>query len=823
MDTVYWRFYKKIRRTFIHSGPMMDDGFSRTSLTGKAVRILATFALIAIGFFAISNQEALASCSAHSDEGCPLKIGHTPVFDRCFGALDGKPTAVGNTICNVLRDLKIVDDRLGLNAQTLQTQSRREFEAFTKVVLQDSINQKALSTFNDANKHLHAIEDDLARFRNDPKCGAKAAMEALKRYFEAEIQQLRLLGEIIGKTGEAAVAMAPAAIEAGKMAQELAKLADLAAKKGEAAQASYKKLEGAIKKLEETASAIQKLDVAGAVSAGGAVVTNVGPFVVECYACAGAMAEALGSLGAGTTVAGAGGAACPETAGGGCIATAGGAGLGAAGAALGAAVGSAACTAVVTGAKDIAGHIDKMAKFVQTSADLANTGWKCGEDIISASKALVELAQHLGEDAKPSIEKIDQSLDLAVAAIEKGRLILMNQVVPRINHLLGNGLKILTDRVKQLIACYRNMEWLAKAVTKDVVAAVGDLGQAAFTIVDAGKVLQNIGQQSLAGAQAAGNYAQREWIPCDNERKSLHKAIWGVDRGVMDAGKIGAHLGDLAAHPDRIPPLASRLQNLVQRELNIMPKAMNEGKKSFLNLDQNKQSAQTKFAQALKLAESAEAKLGDAKDRAREKAKQQIKDQVRFGGIDNYQSPLMSQIGSSASASVNRQPFRLAGRVAAASPAVQAKPASQAQPQATPVQAKPQMRAAVQGDLAIRDLRIGHDRRGIGSSQGSGAVIGQIAISSTFTSALTTNYIVAIGPSAICGDKANIVFQNTKIQAEPGKTNLHNIQAPRGLPQDFVTRWLLGTGKIFITVQVDSGQAITEVDKRNNCAFAPIR
>jgi len=811
---------------------MMGRGFTGTSLMGDWMQILTTFALIAIGILAISNQEALAACSAHSDDGCPLRIGNQLVFDRCFGALDGKPTPVGNTICNVLRDLKITANRLGPNAQALQTQGQKEFEAFTKVVLHDAINQEALSKFNNANNYIHAIDDDFARFRNDPKCGSKAAMEALKRYFEAQLQQLRLLGEIIGKTGDAAVAMAPAAVEAGKMAQELAKLADLAAKKGEAAKASYQKLEGAIKKLGETASKIQKLDAAGAVSAGGAVVTNVGPFVGECYACAGAMAEALGSLGGGTTVAGAGGAACGPTAGGGCIATAGGGGLGAAGGALGAAVGSAACTAVIAGAKDIGGHIDKVAKFVQTSADLANTGWKCGEDIISASKALVELAQQLGQEAKPSIDKIDQSLDLAVAALEKGRGILKEQVVPRINFLLGNGLKNFTETVKQLIACYRNMESLAKSVAKEVVTAAGELGQAAVTIVDAGKVLQNIGQQGLKGAQAAGNYAQNEWIPCNNEGKSLHKAIWGVEPGVMDAKKIGEHLVYLAADLDhRVPPLASRLQNLVKRELNIIPNALNEGKKAFLNLDQSKQSAQTKFAQAQKLAQSAEAKLHEARDAAKARAKERAKEmaiaQATRRGIDFYEAPLMPQVGSGASASVNRQPFRMAGKAVAVSSTVQAKPVSQAQPQGSAVQAKSQITqtktALVQGDLAIRDLRIGQDRRRIASSLGSGTIIGQVAISSTFTGALTTNYVVAIGPSNSCGDKANIVFQNTGIKAEPGKTTLYNILAPKGLPQDFANRWLLGTGNIFLTIYVDPSQAIAEVDERNNCASLPIR
>jgi hypothetical protein len=616
----------------------IGSGFAR-----RAIGIFAVYSM-ALAAGILTPVRIHAGCSAHPDDGCPLKINNQVVFDRCFGAPPvgpdaGKPTHVGNQLCDILRDTNIMARRLGAGAQTLQNNAQRDIDAFTKATFEGAVDQEALKKFNDTNRLLQEIEKDIQAFRNDRQCGDKAAMEALKKSFETELQQLRLLGEVIGKTGDAAAAMAPAAGEAVNIAAEVGKLGELAGKHSDNAVRLHKQLYQTVETLGKTVAELTKLDVAGAIGAGGAVVTGIAPFITDCAGCAGAIGTAIGSLGGGGTVVVGGGAACAPSVGTGCAAAAGGGGLGAAGTALGLVVASPTCQGAAAKAGEMGNNVEKVRKFFETVAKLVDTLDKTGKTLEKTSKELALLYKVLGAQARPSVDRIVASIDKAENALEKGKGILGNQVVPRMERYVGNRFQIMAGQADQLLHCYNNIQRLAASVGKDVVDAAADMGRAATDIVDAGAVLKNVVRQGTSAVNAAKESASREWNACNGEEAALHKALWGVDRGQVDPGKTAGHLADLAMHPDRIPSLADRIARLKIREANIPMKAVEEGKKAYLNLDQSKQTAKTKFDEAEKLSSDA------AKRIAKAKAKAQAREDLAKSKASASASPAVTKVG----------------------------------------------------------------------------------------------------------------------------------------------------------------------------------
>ena len=597
------------------------------SMRSGIVRWAVAFFLMVLTLFILFPGIASAGCSAGSDEGCPLRINNQVVFDRCFGAPPlgpdaGKPTRGGNQICDILRDSNVIARRLGNGAQSLQNNARKDLDAFANVTFNNAVDRNALKKFNDTNRVLKEIDDDIQAFRNDRQCGSKAAMDVLQKSFETEMQQLKLLGEGIGWTANAATAMTPVPGEAMNISVETARLGELAGAKGGNANAVYNQLKRTVETLNNVSQDLGKLDIAGVNSAGIAVSLGMLPFIAECAGCAGTIAGAAASIVGVAASPSVAEVTCLPTAGTGCIVAAAGAGMGVYSTAIFLVLGSAVCQDAAAHSKDIGGNTEKVGMFFNSVTKLVDDIDKTGRNMEKARTELDLLARELGDQAKPTVDRIKASLEKAGGALENGKKILRERVVPRMQRYVGNRFQIMADQANQLFRCYNNIQKLSVSVTKDVVDAAAEMGQAAANIVDAGKILNNIVRQGSAASGAGWNYASLEWNACDSEEAALHKAIWGVDRGTFDPGKTGGHLAGLAAHPDRIPSIANRVTKLKLREANITPRAVEEGKKAFLNLDQSKLSVGKKFNDAEVLSSNAAKRI--AKSRAKSQAKEQI-------------------------------------------------------------------------------------------------------------------------------------------------------------------------------------------------------
>ena len=589
-------------------------------------RVVAVFWVIFIIQLLFSGVIA-AACSAPTDEACPLRIGNQVVFDRCFGAPPigpnaGKKTAVGEQICNILKNMIGVAHRLSVGAQSFQNNAQRDLDSFTKVTFNNAVDLKALEKFDVTNGMLRRIDSDIEAYKNDKFCGSKAAMDGVKKSFETEIQNLRILGEGITSTAEAANAMLPVATETGNITTEIGTLRAMSYNRGGNAINSYNQLNSAAMTLQNVGNGLRIPDLTGIINAGSGAVTDNLPFITDCAVCAGALGVAAANIVSITAQPSVAMTTCLPTAGIGCIVAAAGVGFGAYSTIFAIALADPFCRNAASKVDDGDITTEKLRLYFENVAKIIDHVDKTDQSIENVRQKLDQLYLELGSQAKPTVDKINTSLNRVQNALEKGKDILWTKVVPKINRYAGNRFQQMRNQAKQLHHCYENIDRLSGSLTQDVLEAATDMQQAKGKIFDAGKILDNIVLQGQAAAKAGATLASKEWQACESQEATLHSDIWGVQRGKVDAGKTAGHLAYLAANPSKISTLGTRVAQLKSREANIPFKAVEEGKKAFLNLAQSKANSGKLFDEAEVLASNA------AKSIAKSQAKQKAKDQA---------------------------------------------------------------------------------------------------------------------------------------------------------------------------------------------------
>jgi peptidoglycan hydrolase CwlO-like protein len=415
--------------------------------------------------------------------------------------------------------------------------------------------------------------------------------------------------------------MLPVATETGNITTEIEKLRAMSYNRGGNAINSYNQLNTAAMNLQSAGNGLRIPDLTGIINAGSAAVMDNLPFITDCAVCAGALGLAAANIVGIAAQPSVAMTTCLPTAGIGCIVAAAGAGLNAYSAIMFIALADPFCRNAASKVDDMETTTEKIRLYFESVAKIVNQVEKTDQSIENVKQKLDQLYRDLGNQAKPHVDKINTGLNRAHNALEKGKEILRTKVVPKINRYAGNRFQQMVNQAKQLLRCYENMERLSRSLTKDVVKAATDMQKAKGNIFDAGKILDNIVRQGQTAAKAGATFALKEWQACDSQEATLHSDIWGVQRGKVDAGKTAGHLAYLAANPSKISTLGTRVAQLKSREANIPFKAVDEGKKAFLNLAQSKANAGKLFDEAEVLASNAAKSI--AKSQAKEKAKEQ--------------------------------------------------------------------------------------------------------------------------------------------------------------------------------------------------------
>jgi hypothetical protein len=508
----------------------------------------------------------------------------------------------------MVRDVNKVKAMITTGIIYQQDQAKRELEAFYRVIFQDAVNQNSIRTFNEAAQYQNAIVQEVRNYLDDRQCGSKYALENLKRFFETQGNNLVALGNIAGKAADAAKAAAPVANETVTILAELAQLTVEVNAKGIEAQRQYNILKKAIEELGQEAYQISQLNIMGVAGDFYNVVTTVGPMLVSCGTCAGLLADAIPniSVGMATTVGGV--ATCPasfEAAGGTCWILPGGIAIGGRGAIEGA-LSSIPCGYVVTNVNKIQEYVNNIAKFVNSTIELARRIKNSIQKLNTASEALVKLANQLGESARPRLLRIQQSIDRSVDAINSSYTILSTEVSPRVEKFSGNILQQIAYNTVTLANCHNKLKILMYKLGEKTFQAMRELSEALALLVDGGKIVTNLYNQSLAGINSAKQYVSNNWGSIENSYKSLYKRAFGVDFPTVNLFITIPHLTTrLATNLREVGNIITETGAIPGRIVNLVLNAVTQGKRAFLNLDNDKRSARGKFDIAGTKAQSA--------------------------------------------------------------------------------------------------------------------------------------------------------------------------------------------------------------------------
>ncbi|MEO6326756.1 MAG: hypothetical protein ABIT01_01230, partial [Thermoanaerobaculia bacterium] len=571
---------------------------------------------------------ASSACTAPVDTGaCPYVAGPAVLFDRCFGSIHapgtpGNPTGLGNTGCNGARDAKKLLDTLGRDASKVKRDAEKDVNDFMRLVANDAINKDAIKRFNEAAAFPKQLQKDIDGLLQDRDCGTKAAMDELKRNFTNIGNGLGTLGLATAKTTEAVGKLGPALGEIQQATAETAVLLQEVANAPADVKQKVDALGKALADVKRELEKVQALDVAGLAAAVGTVAGTTGPFMASASACAAGLSTAITSLSAGGGAAAGGAASCPESVeafGGGCWGVVAGVPVATIGPALSTALSSAACTAATgegaaigTAASAIIGFFDKVSNVVDSLG-------KSVDALGKAAAALESLPGTLSASAKRHAGSIAAHLDKAGDSVDACSTILSNDVSPKLGQLGSDFVTEMAKDLGQLNKCYNKLQTLVARMGGGAVEAMADFASASLFLVDGGKAFDNIAKQVPGAVSAAGSAANAGWNDVNREYGDTHRALLGVDPGVVNIPVEGAKLAALATNSAELNRLVKAMADLAAKIGQIPGKALTAGKAAFLDVENKKREARQKFDSALAKAQSAKTKFEAA---ARAPAKQ---------------------------------------------------------------------------------------------------------------------------------------------------------------------------------------------------------
>lgn len=571
-----------------------------------------------------------AACSAREERNaCPLKVGGAVVFDRCFlappaGPDAGKPTRPAMFACDAVRDTSLAVERLGKSANGALNQSQRDWNDFVKVTLDDAIDRDAIRQVQSALSVGKELEADVRSLLEDRECGTRAALGNLERKLNETVGVVRDAGAVAGLSLQAVDKLRPAAAELGVVVAELQRLAQTVGQKGSKADQELQKLQKAAVALQGELQKLLAADFAGVASAGGNLVTGVGPFLATCSGCATALGVAVQSLATGTTVTAGGGAACPETGGIGCALAAVGLPSGAVASALASAVASAPCASATAGLTQMERHLDTIRAFVDGMAKLTVSIPNAITQATLAGQALAQLANELGGEAQASLGIVRASLERIQPALAAAGAIVQKQIAPKVARMGAGFVSTFGKDTALLDRCHGKLELLTANLGSEVYAAMALLAEGSLAAVDGGKIVSNLQTQSTAGLNAAKAFTDRKWRQLDADYRDIHRALWGVPPDKFDLAKSVAHLADLARQPDKVGNIAKDAGELVAAQAALATGALDAGKQAFLGRDRATTQAREKYAVAKAKAKDAQARLEAMRSKAKATTGKQV-------------------------------------------------------------------------------------------------------------------------------------------------------------------------------------------------------
>lgn len=610
-------------------------------------KILSILFSVSLSIMSFAQSSVDERCHKLERGGCPFKIGDIFVLDRCTGSnpLDPQKTSIGNTLCDAFNNIDIILDNVNKGINKYKADAEKEIKEHLAPIFKDAIDQQALSDFNQASKFYMEIFNELKAMINDPECGLNQ-MKNIKKFFGDQMANLAAIKDIIGTSFNIIGKEVPPAIQnVTDFTNELNNAVRIATSQGQKGMDELKKIQDAFKTLAQQINNIKNFDVTGLVTSTTDIVVQIGGLYSKCVACATAATTTIAEIQkatAETTAA----LATPETweAAGGSAWLVPIAGLDGAVAAAASIATPVACGEMFSAIENINNDIEALKNYYKKIGQVATLIKQSITLIEDAGENLSKLIPAASKELKPSLEKMAQSLAALDKRMDNVFEGINKKVLPKVENITIKITNQIIDNAEHLYKCSQEYVAFTERVTTETVSGIQEMFKAGSQIVDAAKIMDNMGQGFNNAVNAAKNKAAAEFNEVKQNFASLEaslcvkrKSNGSIDvSGTADCIKTKlfkngpeAYLNDARVILDKSARLASSVIDLVEKAVKSADDAYT-GKPSAV--DKAKAIAKTKAvrdeANSAMLKIKKATKKEFAKNAAKEAAKKKALDKI---------------------------------------------------------------------------------------------------------------------------------------------------------------------------------------------------
>jgi len=578
--------------------------------------------LLAASLFAAATFNVQAACPSGPGNVCPVKgPAGVVLFDQCFASnpLDPKPTTVGRDACRALADANKLGDALGANANRAAQDAARQFDSQVRNA-NITVGRELQDTVRDTQRFFGEAQKQALALANDQQCGVNSTLRSVQSALGDDWGKLQTLLATGPKIGQLFEMTGQIATKSAQLSQSIASVSADIGKGGSQAQGEFAKLKAAADNFDRSVKEVLGNNPTATITQTVADITRLGTTLGTAGACASSVAAGIASAGSGGVAAGGGGAACAPSEGVGCVIAAAGGAIGGVGTALSAALAGPACTAMTAAATNLAADIAALERLINNTAGAINSVLKAAAQLQDTAQSLARLAETLPRESEGNLRRVAQDINSIGAVFASASSLIERDLLPTYTRITQQLLTDTVSRVQLAYTCFDKAVDVATDLGMDFAELLREHNLGAQAVLDAAKIATDLQTRIARAGDAAGDVARREWDKLKAEDRRLHRAIWGVDKGVTDLPRTGAHLVSLAGNPARVADIADDLGKMIGKEAQLVVTAVASASDALLAPDKLKPFTD-KHEQARVQARKTAIEIAKAKARANASAK----------------------------------------------------------------------------------------------------------------------------------------------------------------------------------------------------------
>ena len=266
-------------------------------------------------------------------------------------------------------------------------------------------------------------------------------------------------------------------------------------------------------------------------------------------------------------------------------------------------------------ANNLASDVAALERLINNTAGAINGVLKAAAQLQDAAQSLARLAETLPRESEGNLRRVAQDINGIGAVFASASGLIERDLLPTYTRITQQLLTDTIGRVQLAYTCFDKAVDVAADLGMDFADLLREHNLGAQAVLDAAKIATDLQARIARAGDAAGDAARREWDKLKTEDRRLHRAIWGVDKGVTDLPRTGAHLVSLAGNPARVADIADDLGKMIGKEAQLVATAVTAASDALLAPDKLKPFSD-KHQQARAQARKTAIEIAKAKARA---------------------------------------------------------------------------------------------------------------------------------------------------------------------------------------------------------------